>query len=553
MTNRSDHVIVVSRVWSCFASLRVQKPSMPESIATRTDSYASILVLLGDPLEYDDKLVRRLTRMLKNDTVVATKPSVSSKRVPPRTVETSDDRRRFAMSAANAASQCLGTIIQSGWNASSLTMADSWTDKPRPIVACFQLAISTLRELMPRVIDIERVVSSFIAKLITIQLYEVSLELLAGIRMHVIQLYREQPVEPPVRNLPRTIAKPSPLVRYLHLIRYPLPPPKDAALVGVIGTSVSQALTALATLLCHSPGNGALLEAFASTIEEDDGLLMWHTFLTREHADTVLTRAHRALAVAFTSSNALPAVLFRLRTWALRCLLCKTTLDSDMFWTHATNYLALYSKSAIKDDDGVRVVTDVVRFFNALVIMAQGRKDARTFMAGPSFIKFCGIALIFAQRGDDVSNVKCIVQFIKGDKEAAQQSSVDGTLQSVKLYATFSQGSTMLEKSLPSDSDADVVAVLTQCLNAFPLPVSIFSGLQSSANTLRSLEKLRRLCGGVLEERKRGDRLRNVAELILERIVESIEIAMKQLTKPVHTEDGPGSTRHRFHLHSCQI
>jgi hypothetical protein len=49
-------------------------------------------------------------------------------------------------------------------------------------------------------------------------------------------------------------------------------------------------------------------------------------------------------------------------------------------------------------DDSVRAVIDSVRFFDALVIMAQERKDARTFMAGSSFIKFCGIALIFAQR-----------------------------------------------------------------------------------------------------------------------------------------------------------
>jgi hypothetical protein len=44
------------------------------------------------------------------------------------------------------------------------------------------------------------------------------------------------------------------------------------------------------------------------------------------------------------------------------------------------------------------------------------------------------------------------MQFIQGDKEAAPQTSLDGTLQSVQLYATFSQGSAMLEKFLPSDS-----------------------------------------------------------------------------------------------------
>jgi hypothetical protein len=76
-----------------------------------------------------------------------------------------------------------------------------------------------------------------------------------------------------------------------------------------------------------------------------------------------------------------------------------------------------------------------------------------------------------------------------------------------------------------------VVAVLTQCLDAFPLPVSVFSGLEASSNTLRSLEKLRRLCGMVLEEGKGGDMLRNVAEPILERIVESTETAMKQVIR----------------------
>lgn len=71
--------------------------------------------------------------------------------------------------------------------------------------------------------------------------------------------------------------------------------------------------------------------------------------------------------------------------------------------------------------------------------------------------------------------------------------------------------------------------ILNQCKDALPAPAVIFSGLESYSNALRSLDKLRRLCGRILEEEKGGDGLRNIAKLILESIVESIEIAGKQV------------------------
>ena len=203
----------------------------------------------------------------------------------------------------------------------------------------------------------------------------------------------------------------------MPLVGYPLPAPKAATLIGVIGTSLAQALVALATLVCDSPTNGVLLDTFASSIEEGNGLLVWHSFLLQEHADVVLARAHRALAVTFTSSNTPPAVLFRFRTWALQCLLCKTSLNPDSFWSQATNYLASHGKCVIKTgmqfllcilmilmvfysfaEDGANVVDDAVRYFDALITMAQRRQDATAFLAGSSFIKFCEVALIFVQR-----------------------------------------------------------------------------------------------------------------------------------------------------------
>ena len=69
--------------------------------------------------------------------------------------------------------------------------------------------------------------------------------------------------------------------------------------------------------------------------------------MPREHADAILARTHQALTVTFASSNTPPAVLLRLRTWALQCLLLKTTLDSNSFWSQATYYLTSYAMAKV--------------------------------------------------------------------------------------------------------------------------------------------------------------------------------------------------------------
>lgn len=144
------------------------KPSISESIGRD-----SILHALADPLRYDNRLIHLLTDVLKHKPMVPIKPLVKGKQTAHQTLDASDERRRFSMEAANAASQSLGTVIQSGWNASNPDVAGLSTDNIRSIVACFRLAISALREVIPRDVDVERVVSSFIGKLISIQFVSV--------------------------------------------------------------------------------------------------------------------------------------------------------------------------------------------------------------------------------------------------------------------------------------------------------------------------------------------------------------------------------------------
>ena len=154
-----------------------------------------------------------------------------------------------------------------------------------------------------------------------------------------------------------------------------------------------------------------------------------------------------------------------------RFVLVSSDLSSCILWQLFSRLVADFSfLPAISSVSFVaqRITSDAVRYFDTLVEMAQRRNDADVFLAGSSFNKVCEIALVFAQRvscfssgaieltnantkRNDVSNVQHIVRFIKSEAEAPQPSQAD-EFSSVQLYARFSQGATMLEKFLQSDS-----------------------------------------------------------------------------------------------------
>ena len=78
--------------------------------------------------------------------------------------------------------------------------------------------------------------------------------------MHVVQFYHEAPVAPSMKKPLRITAKSLLLTQYYHLLRIHSPLRKMKLFINVIGTSLAQALAALAALVCQSPGNEALLD-----------------------------------------------------------------------------------------------------------------------------------------------------------------------------------------------------------------------------------------------------------------------------------------------------
>ncbi|KAF8591367.1 hypothetical protein K439DRAFT_1627079 [Ramaria rubella] len=510
------------------------RPKSLTSAKTKTEvnESQSILNDLADPSKCDDELARRLASALNlRDHVGPAKPSIKGKEKATRRPETSEERRTLAMKAANAASQSLSVVIQLGWKVSNATTNKGCSvDSVLSIASSFKVAISSLREAIPRALDVERVVSSFINKLIAVHLYEIALELLDELRRNLIQLLDGSPRERepggppgPKHNMPI-------FTQYFHLLRYPLPAPKDSILLGLIGTSLSHAVTILVSLVSQPPATGTVLLTFVSALEEDGGIITWNRYLPQEIADTILSRAHRILVTTFTTSNTPSAVLLRFRIWALRCILCKTALEPDTFWSQATNYLATYGKTAIKAEDCAGAIRDAMMLFDALTTMAQQRSDALTIMSGSSFVKFCEIALVFARRDDDFSHVKSIVQFIKSDQTEASHSSLTTDPPDTHLYVMFCQGVTMLEKFSTSASETDIVNALGQCIDVLPVPKVLDPDSKSIA--WRPLEKLRRLCGKLLVEGNGGRELMNTAILLVDGVIKSIEsIRLKPTSK----------------------
>ena len=165
----------------------------------------------------------------------------------------------------------------------------------------------------------------------------------------VVSIYQGSPCEPaPGKPVPPRAKTLPPLTKHLHLMWYPLPAPADPALLNLIGAALGQGLTALAAWVLQASPSGVALEPFVAALEGPNSPINWHFSLPADTADTLMARAHRALAITFSSANTPPSVLLRLRVWALRCLLRKIKLDSDSFWAQATAYMAAHGKCVIK-------------------------------------------------------------------------------------------------------------------------------------------------------------------------------------------------------------
>lgn len=322
----------------------------------KTPSDTSLLDVLSDPSKYDESLVRRFkTAVSLNDR------DVSSKTLKGKALS---DRRKLAMSAANSSSQCLGTVVRSGWKASDpSTMNEVSMNSVLSIVHVFKLSIQSLRDTLLKSLDIERVASSFVGKTAALELvrslcfawyqimtyqqqFQISLDILWDAKSYIIALYHSSDSLPTQSK--KTIARQAkvpPSTQYCSLLQYPQPPPEDPNIMILICSSIVQSIVSLTALL-SSPLTALPIptNTLVSALEESV-LLSWITSCPSEQRDSLLSRTHKAIALALSNIKASSDTLLRLRIWSLRCLLQKPTLDPEMFWLQATRYSVTHGKS----------------------------------------------------------------------------------------------------------------------------------------------------------------------------------------------------------------
>ncbi|THV00746.1 hypothetical protein K435DRAFT_963900 [Dendrothele bispora CBS 962.96] len=333
------------------------------------------------------------------------------------------EKKIQAMRMVNSASQRLSTIIQTGWKKSqekSSKKSPTLTDAEESFNATAK-NLSILRELNSGDLDIERAGISILGKLVTLEMYDSGLRALAETWPRICAIYGSS-VEENVTKKPHS--------DQLHLLSLPIPNtdiPNDPIVLTLISTYLINAITILSHT--HFTPPSQLLSkrdnkpsdpfaTFCNVLYEAPTLLSWkihYTVLPSKHLDSIFTKAYSVLTklTASVSSSTPsqpinPGTLFRIRTYALRCLACTsngTINDPDTFWTQVTKVTSAYVKgqpSTLSSQAEEEATNLVLTSYNEFVALAEQRADVENFMSGSGFVGFCEAWITFANRAGDV-------------------------------------------------------------------------------------------------------------------------------------------------------
>ncbi|GJJ15000.1 hypothetical protein Clacol_009271 [Clathrus columnatus] len=474
-------------------------------LSSKTATNLPLSDLLSDPLNYDDALLRRFTAELNLSDASLKKQKTL-------------DTRKLAMSAANLSSQCLGNIVRDGWKASDpSTMNGVSMNSVLSIFRVFTTAIRSLRDALMKSLDVERVVSSFIGKVVALELFQAALDLLWETKPYIAALYHDSSDFPQApKRLVGNPPKAFPLGQYYSLLRYPMPPPTDPVITLLICTSIVQSLMAITALLSSSSSPVDTLVSYL----EGSVLLDWVFVCSNEQQDSLLSRSHKAIALTLSDIDIQSDLALRLRMWSLRCLLHKPTLDPEMFWLQAVRYLITHGKPLHSARLYDQAASEAIMFFDSVIPLAKSRKDHKAFMSGSTYGKFCETILVFAQKGSNAAEAQRIVEFVKPD---VKNESNSGEASRAHHTVIFGHALNTLERISGTDDDREAIESLTKCCTILSNDITVFVGADGNPKLIPCLEKLRRLCACHVEERKGGEQLRKTIITFCDSFIQGVE------------------------------
>jgi hypothetical protein len=226
----------------------------------------------------------------------------------------------------------------------------------------------------------------------------------------------------------------------IGMIQLPLPSPStkslDPTLLLLIATYLSHALIALSRYFgSTSPKNTQHepLVLYSQALHDSPSLLRWIplcTSLPAKQCDVLLTRAYTALTSISSQASGAAEAIFRIRTYALMCLLrtSGSTIGSKTFWDQVVKSASSFARSANSKDkeEERRLCRIVTSAFSELLAFVEERENKNDFLHGTPFISFCDAWISYSKSVSEYQYVfQGVTQSPQADDVAALNRVID--------------------------------------------------------------------------------------------------------------------------------
>jgi separase len=326
------------------------------------------------------------------------------------------ERRILGMRTVNGVSQGLSTVMKTSWKAPSedpaVKKSSAGTHEAFGLATSARTSLGELRAISPGDVDVERAAITVAGKLLNLDMvrdnllsgcvldlflkYAHALDVLSDMHGPLVALVGSDTVAPVSNRSSKT----SSLRDHITIITLPMPStPLDATLLLLIMTYLSHSLIALSHRLSSvslKQPQHETLTLLAETLHGSPSLLGWVPLCTQlpaKQCDVLLTRAYTSLTSIPNKQPASAEHLFRIRNYALMCLLrtSGSTVGPKTFWDQVVKSAASFSKTANpKNKEEERSLCQLVTSaFSELLALVEERANRDEFLRGKPFIAFC--------------------------------------------------------------------------------------------------------------------------------------------------------------------
>ncbi|KAH9925586.1 uncharacterized protein B0H18DRAFT_955090, partial [Fomitopsis serialis] len=364
-------------------------------------------------------------------------------------------------------------------------------------------ALRALRELSPGDVDTERAASSIAGKLVSLEMDDAAVQILADMRPALSTLCAPN-------GLPSTEPLPS------QLPALPLPC-HDAQIPETVMVLVATFLLHSMSVLSRRTDDVA---AMLTTLRDPSipSLFLWApTFkvLPSKHHDSLFTRTYTAMAKAASLPGVAMQHAFGLRMYALECLAQTRpgVIVPETFWEQAVKWARFHAAEPVAGDESR--TQDILQSVQRLVLSISQREDDSSFIGSPGFSRFCEVWVLWAQQMGDIEAIDRIIQLRQNkgfemDSSPASSSTtfadsviMPHAMDAATVCMMLSQATAVFERwaeCLPQDRAARFDAAAAAVSNAHPLICEYADEtLRARDKVRRALERLRRTVIKVLE------------------------------------------------------